>query len=304
MSMKLTQEQFTTRAKEIHGDNRYDYSKVEYVDSRTKVIITCPEHGEFEQAPSKHLRGQGCSKCRYDSLADKYKTTVEEFIIKSNEVHGDKYTYGKVDYIGSKFKVIITCSEHGDFEQSPNSHLSGIGCPHCANESKKLTQESFIQKANEVHDNKYDYSKVEYVSNRNKVKIGCHTHGEFEQVASNHLQGQGCPSCAKENSGFSRIAFVNKCESKDGYATLYVIECHNNTEEFIKFGITSDTIQERYKDKNAMPYNYRVLAECTAEPEMIWNIEKGLKREMRLSHYVPQIVFKGSATECFVRTEE
>ena len=44
-------------------NNKYDYSKVEYVNSSTKVCIICPEHGEFWQTPHKHLSGQGCPKC-------------------------------------------------------------------------------------------------------------------------------------------------------------------------------------------------------------------------------------------------
>ncbi|WGZ93393.1 MAG: DUF723 domain-containing protein [Candidatus Thiothrix putei] len=142
------------------------------------------------------------------------KLTTKEFIKRSREVHSDRYDYSKVEYVNNKTKVVIICPEHGDFEQSPNSHLSGIGCPHCANESKKLTQESFIQKANEVHDNKYDYSKVEYTHSATKVEIICPIHGAFEQTSYNHLRGSGCPHCGYENTGWTKAKFIDICESK------------------------------------------------------------------------------------------
>ena len=237
------------------------------------------------------------------------KLTQEDFITKAKEVHGEnRYDYSKVDYINSATKVVIICSTHGEFLQDPNSHLKGRGCPHCANESAgaslKSNTKEFITKAKSIHNNKYDYSKTEYVNNKTKVVIICPEHGDFEQVPNNHLNGIGCPKCGLESKGWNRTAFVNKCESKDGYGTLYVLECYNETETFIKFGITSRTIEERYPGKDTMPYYYRILAECNGTPEMIWNIEKGLKREMKLQHYVPLIEFGGHATECFIRTEE
>ena len=307
-SRKSNTEEFIQMAKEVHGDT-YDYSKTEYVSAITKVAIICHTHGVFEQKAISHLRGHGCRRCGNILRGENSKKTTEEFIAEAKEVHGnDTYDYSKIEYSDSKTKTTIICHTHGNFEQSPNHHLSGHGCPKCGSEattaSQKLTQEQFIQRAEEIHNNKYDYSKAEYVNSITKVIIVCPEHGGFLQTPSNHLCGIGCPECANENKGWNRTKFINKCESKDGYGTLYVLECYNENEKFIKFGITSRSIEERYDSKTAMPYNYRILAECTGTPEMIWNIEKGLKRQMKLQHYVPQIVFGGHATECFVRVEE
>ena len=237
------------------------------------------------------------------------KLTTESFIEKAKIVHGGKYNYSKVQYVGAHSKVIIVCPEHGEFEQSPNKHTQGQNCPKCGNESsgdsRKLTQEQFITKAKSIHGDMYNYDKVKYISVHKKMIITCPEHGDFEQSANSHINfGSGCPHCGLENKGWNRTKFVNKCESKDGIGTLYVIECYNETESFIKFGITSRSIEERYCSKDKMPYDYRILAECNGTPEMIWNIEKGLKRQMKLSHYVPQIEFCGHATECFIRTVE
>ena len=193
MGKKLNTEDFIKRAKEVHGD-KYDYSKVEYKGNSKKVIIICPEHREFEQIPANHLRGAGCKKCATIETHKKQSNTTESFIKKAKEVHGDKYDYSKVEYINNREKVIIICPEHGPFKQKPLKHIQKNGCPYCGG-TKKLTKEEFIKKAKEVHGDKYDYSKVDYVNSETKVIIICPEHGEFEQTPHNHLNGQGCPNC-------------------------------------------------------------------------------------------------------------
>jgi hypothetical protein len=303
---KLTTESFIQKAKSVHGE-KYNYSKVDYVGSLSKVSIVCPEHGGFLQSPFKHTQGRGCPKCGNEARSESKKSNTEEFIAKAKSVHGEKYDYSKTEYISSATKVIIKCFEHGEFLQNPVKHTQGQGCSKCGDvsmsEKQRFTQEEFIQKANEKHNNKYDYSKVQYVDSQTRVILTCSQHGDFLQVANTHLQGKGCPECAQENTGWTRTKFVNRCESKDGIGTLYVIECYNETERFIKFGITSNTINKRYSSKIRMPYSYRILAEYTGEPEFAYNLEVGLKRQMRLNRYTPQIHF-GGHTECFIRTEE
>ena len=130
---KKTTEKFIEDAKKIHGD-KYDYSKVEYVNNRTKVCIICPEHGEFWQTPKEHLKGSGCLECSYISLKEKQKLGNDKFIKKANEIHYGKYSYSKVEYINYETPVCIICPKHGEFWQTPHSHLSGVECPYCANE--------------------------------------------------------------------------------------------------------------------------------------------------------------------------
>ena len=191
MPKKFTTEEFIQRARKVHGD-KYDYSKVEYVNNRTKVCIICPEHGEFWQTPDSHMLGNKCSKC-----SGSKKLTTEEFIEKAKQIHGNKYDYSKVEYKGNKIKVCIICPEHGEFWQMPINHCSKNnhnGCPICAKTivANKLRKNNsyFIEKAKQIHGDKYDYSKVEYVNNRTKVCIICPEHGEFWQTPDNHLKGK------------------------------------------------------------------------------------------------------------------
>ena len=128
---KLTKEEFIKRVQKVHGD-RYDYSKVEYVDTKTKVCIICKEHGEFEQSPQKHIAGQGCIKCHRASLAKRYSLGKEKFIEKATALHNGFYDYNAVEYINSHTHVQIICPIHGTFLQDPASHLQGHGCPFCA----------------------------------------------------------------------------------------------------------------------------------------------------------------------------
>ena len=186
--------EFIEKAKQVHG-NKYDYSKVEYVNAHKKVCIICQEHGEFWQRPSNHLNGDGCPVCRYSKISNKTKKSNEKFIKESKLIHGDKYDYSKVEYINNHTKVCIICPEHGEFWQLPNNHLKGCGCPSCGG-NKKYTLDTFIEKAKKVHGNKYDYSKVNYINCNTKVCIICPEHGEFWQSPACHvIRHYGCPIC-------------------------------------------------------------------------------------------------------------
>ena len=139
---RKTKEQFIIDAKKIHG-NRYDYSKVEYEGTDKKVCIICPKHGEFYQTPNKHLQGQGCKKCGREKASYLQSFTTESFIEKAKIVHGDKYDYSKTEYKGYDEKITITCPIHGDFEQTPDSHLQGSGCRMCSNKLSKNENEIY-----------------------------------------------------------------------------------------------------------------------------------------------------------------
>lgn len=187
MPKRLTTVVFINRAKSIYGD-KYDYSKVEYKNSQTKVTIICPKHGEFKITPDNFLNKHECPSCTK-------RSSVLDFVEKGKLVHNNKYDYSKVNYKNGRTKVTISCPIHGDFKQTPINHIAGSGCPHCALDSRKLGKDDFIKKAIEVHKNKYDYSKVEYKNNRTKVCIICPEHGEFWQIPSDHLRGIGCSKC-------------------------------------------------------------------------------------------------------------
>lgn len=133
MPAKLSFNDFVNRSIKCHG-YKYDYSKVVYKNKDSKVIIVCPEHGQFEQIANNHMRGKGCAKCKPN-----YKLSQKDFIEKSILIHGDYYDYSKVVYTKNKNKVIIICPKHGQFEQEANSHLQGVGCKKCGIEQKSLT---------------------------------------------------------------------------------------------------------------------------------------------------------------------
>lgn len=195
---KLSKEEFVNRGNLIHN-NKYDYTKVEYVNNVTNVCIICPEHGEFWMRPGNHLFGQGCPKCGINLRAKKRMSDVDEFVNKSNEIYGGKYDYSKVEYCGTDTKVCIICPEHGEFWQTPYHHINGkVGCPKCS-DNVRLTTEEFIRRAIKKHGCKYDYSNVDYKSSHDKVCIICPEHGEFWVNPGNHLYGSGCPKCAGKN---------------------------------------------------------------------------------------------------------
>jgi very-short-patch-repair endonuclease len=219
--------EFIHKASLIHGD-KYDYSKVDYVNCHTKCIITCKIHGDFLQRPNGHLAGKGCKKCATKFISDKRKSNSDEFVEKSKEIHGDKYDYSKVEYVNSNTKVTIICKIHGEFIQKPNNHLSGKGCSKCAGCYQYSTCE-FIEKAKEIHGDKYDYSKVEYVKSNEKVIIICKKHGEFLQSPANHLQGNGCITCVDrgcaqryDNDEFIKVAKETHCDKYDYSKVEYI----------------------------------------------------------------------------------
>lgn len=198
-TMRMTTEEFIEKAKKVHGD-KYDYSKVNYVDTKTKVIIVCKKHGEFEQTPNSHLSGKGCPICRNEHTGNISRKSLEEFIKEAKKIHGDKYDYSLVNYVNCSTKVKLICPIHGEFEITPNKHLSGRGCRKCGVEKRTkcqtFTTEDFIAKARKIHGDKYDYSKSIYTGYDNKLTIICPTHGEFEQTPDSHFQGSGCRMCA------------------------------------------------------------------------------------------------------------
>jgi hypothetical protein len=200
INRKIQNEDFISKCNKIHK-NKYDYSLVEYKDAKKKIKIICPIHGEFEQTPNSHLRGCGCPKCK-NRMFDK-----NTFISKSNKIHNNKYDYNMVEFIDSNKLIKIICKKHGEFQQTPKSHLR-CGCPKCSLEKQKINSDNqkiglmnFIKRSNEAHNNKYDYSLAIYINCKTKIKIICPLHGIFEQIPDHHYRGVGCPECSKTYGG-------------------------------------------------------------------------------------------------------
>lgn len=242
---RLTTQEFIEKAKSIHGD-KYDYSKAIYTTAKKKLIIICPIHGEFKQTPDGHLHGQGCPKCKFEKLSSERRLTINEFIEKAREIHGDKYDYSNTVYVNSNTKLEILCPEHGYFSMLPFNHLSGKGCPKCGilklKESRSLTNEEFIKKAKEVHGDRYDYSITQYTGIENPISFICPEHGIITQIANIHLHTKiGCPSCA----GNKKLT----------------------TEEFIQRSIKVHGNKYDYSKVNYVNYNTKVTIICPEHGE-------------------------------------
>jgi len=234
MSRKLTTEEFIDRSRKLHED-KYDYSKVKYIDWNNKICIICKFHGEFFQSVGHHLRGYGCSKC-----GKNYRPTTEEFIKQSNKIHNDKYDYSLVKYLGCESKITIICKNHGKFLQRPICHLKGRGCPQCGikkqSDAKRDSLDCFLLRARKIHGNRYDYSKSVYINNFDKMEIICPVHGSFFQSSVCHIyQTQGCPVC-----NFSKGELKIK-QFLDDYGVEYICQktfndCRNpKTDQKLKF---------------------------------------------------------------------
>lgn len=171
----------------------------------------------------------------------------EYFKFLSNKIHNFKYDYSELDYKNSTTKILIRCKTHGLFEKTPNSHLCRSGCVKCKKEDTKNNKiieykNNFIEKSNKIHNNKYDYSLIEYNTARLAIKIICPIHGIFEQIPYVHLASNGCPKCGHCNIGNSlrktKEIFIKDAISKNGdkynYDKTEYINAHTKIKIYCK----------------------------------------------------------------------
>lgn len=290
--MNVTTKMFVKKARDIHGD-KYDYSNVTYVNAKSKVKIICPVHGMFEQTPDKHVN----SKCGCPMCANNQQCNTSDFIEKAQSVHGNEYDYSKVNYVNNKTNVIITCKLHGDFEQSPSNHLSGKGCPRCAN-NVRLSNQEFIMKAKQVHGNKYDYGRVNYLGNRVEVDIICKDHGIFKQKPYSHLAGNGCPRCGRILQQIHRdeVSIRKKAEStclqKYGVVNPMDVDVFKEKQ---KLKVQSSEVNEKRiatKRKNQsfntslVEYRLRLLLETCFDKDDIYDNYVSDKYPFKCDYYI------------------
>ena len=301
----ISKEQFLLKCLEVHG-NRYNYDKVNYINNVTKIIITCKVHGDFYQTPKEHKKGSNCFKCSYLERANKTKKSLEQSIIESKLVHGDKYDYSLIkNIINSTTKANITCPLHGEFFQSFNNHIiQKQGCPRCSGNVK--TYDDFIKKANRVHNCYYLYDIESFVNFNTKIKIICPIHGEFLQTPSNHIRKQGCIKC-----GYTKISDLGnlwkysvwekraKASKYFDSFKVYIIKCFDENEEFIKIGKTYRKIEDRFRTDFYLPYNYSVLQIVTFNSAKdCSDFEHWLKQYYNKYKFLPLKKFGGSL-ECY-----
>jgi len=223
---QLYQGKFIKKSKKIH-ENKYDYSLVEYKNNVTKVKIICPIHGVFLQKPTYHVNNK--NGCRFCSI-EKRSINTDEFKKRAIKVHRNKYDYSITKYKNCKTKLKIICSKHGFFEQKPSDHLNGQGCYQCgrieSSQKQIFSIETFLERSQKHHNNKYDYSKVKYIGIWKKVIIICPLHGEFKQIPEVHMnRGYGCPKC-----GYERTSSLLK--QKKEYFIKQSQKTHGNTYDY------------------------------------------------------------------------
>ncbi|MCW1966417.1 hypothetical protein [Polynucleobacter sp.] len=199
---------FIKESQSYHGDY-YDYSKTTLRNIHEQVVITCPIHGDFKQTPAKHQRGQGCKKC-----SGREVWSTEDFLAKAKQLHGNQYDYSDSIYLKSNIPVQIKCLKcFNIFDQTPNSHLNGSGCPHCAG-NIKLTDDAFRDLLSETHNGEI-IALTEYDGMDNKILVK-HTCGNTWETTPLHLinRHQGCRICANEERKLSDEEFNKRLFSR------------------------------------------------------------------------------------------
>ena len=301
-SLKPTQ-YFQNQSNEIHN-NKYTVLS-DYKSSKDKITLSCPEHGEFSQIPANHLKGQACPNCSKKLGALNRTDSFEVIKSKANIIHNNCYTY----LLLTDSKLHIKCSDHGIFIQNKNDHLQGSGCPSCSyiknSYTQRLSQQAFEEKANNMHGFKYNYCNFQYINSTTIGSIECSIHGSFTQRAANHLQGQGCPSCSKENRSNHNDpdnwqVLAEKSKYFDSFK-VYILKCwsEDNHEEFIKIGKTYRKIKSRYPSKREMPYNYTIIRELIFNNSVdCCNYEQLLHIQFKQNQIIPSISF-GGKFECY-----
>ena len=214
-SVKLTQKEFESVVIENYGD-QFSFKNTVFNGVTKPTILTCKEHGDIEVIPTySFCYVNPCAECAVDIRNVRYQKTKLE---KAKEVHGDRYDYSRVKYTENNDKVEIICKEHGSFFTTLYSHVvRKTTCPDCALIGRRKNNDHFIKRARSVHGDRYCYSKLNYRLGSGKVTITCKEHGDFEQRASSHLLGNGCPHCFLENGKrLSKDEFVNNAKKVHG----------------------------------------------------------------------------------------
>jgi len=183
----------------IHGD-KFTYDFFSFINSKTPIPIKCEVHGIYSLRIDSHKKGVGCPDCDNEINEINY---FDNLVKKFNTIHNSNYQYAIEKYKGYNSRLEIVCLKHGVFKLKPATHMKGVGCPECEGKLfiEKGDTKNFIIKANDIHKNEYFYTNTIFTKLTDKVFISCQKHGEFQQLAFEHLNGRGCPSCAAISRG-------------------------------------------------------------------------------------------------------
>lgn len=246
-------DEFIDKAKRVHGEV-YDYTELEYTNDSTNVMIRCKRHGYFKQTPNNHLRGKGCQKCSTDINSKKRSLSIECFIQRSKQKHGDLYDYCKFIYINCYTKGVITCKLHGDFKQTPTDHFAGCGCPKCFSSYSKQQIEwlTFLEVRNScpiqhaVNEGEYkipstNYRADGYCAETNTIY---EFHGDFWHGNPNIYNGEDINTATKTTYG---ELYSNTLKKEDkikslGYNLVTIWES-----DWVKFTKSIKKIQKTFR---------------------------------------------------------
>lgn len=248
MRKLVTKVEFIERSNKVHN-YKYDYSEIEYINTNIKVKIFCKTHGYYNQTPISHLSGRGCPEC-----GNNKKVTNQDFIERCSVLHNNKYDYSLTEYKGKSKPIKIICPVHGIFQSTPQSHFfKKVGCKEC--KGRVYNTEDFIKKSKLIHNNKYDYSLVNYIGSKKKIKIICPEHGIFDQLANYHLSGFGCISCGGKEDKTSED-FIELSKSIHGDLYDYSLVEYKNNRTKVKI------ICRKHKVFEQLPYSHTGGSGC------------------------------------------
>lgn len=286
---RRTHEQFLEKLDVVHPNREWEVLG-EYEHNKIPILLR-DKYGECLIAPNDLLQR---SQPSVKTAINKTEYTLNKF----KEVWGDRYDYSKFIYLGARKKSIIICRIHGEFPQDANMHLSGrCGCNKCANEavSKRVRSntEEFVGKAFlKYGKDKYSFDKTIYETATSNVTITCAKHGDFEQTPNRFLNGQICTKCTYKES----TSNYYELKKRRNNSLFYIIECYDNNERFIKFGVTSRSIKVRFRDSYDMPYNYNILREFRyANIDACDAMERNLLKFTKSARHYPKLKFNGQS---------
>jgi len=300
----------------------YDFSEFQYTGVRIKSIIICQLHGPFlaHRSSLYAAKNHVCPECRKQNG----RLTVKEFFDRIKKIHSNKYSYNENELLNASWTDLISiqCQIHGEFFQGKGSHISGSGCPKCyrdklSDKSKKgiiefykneenRRFEEFIHNAISKFGDRYDYSESIYTNSYTKIKITCPDHGTFYQTPYRHLQSStGCLVCSESKLGLDYVkAYSNSIIGSDMGVFYKLLFTHKSTGiKFIKIGITSKTIEERFS-KGYEDFTFEIMDQIEDTNLTCATKEATFKnRNAHKRFYIPTHIKFSGRTECYVYDE-
>lgn len=249
MSRKITNEIFVQELAALHPNL---IPLTQYNGDKESVVVRCVKHNyDFTTKPNTLKHGSGCKFCGRERSSDRRRKSVRKLLEELNAVHNSKYEYPhiKEEYRNNKSEITIVCPIHGEFKQKTIKHLQGEGCKLCSHQSFPYTTKTYIQRANEVHHNRYNYDKTTYIDRYTDIVITCPTHGDFIQNPKVHLGGCGCQKC--KESIFERE--IRNILDKNHILYAYEDKTHTLSNKSVDFYLN----------------DYNIAIECQGEQHFI-----------------------------------